>query len=328
MSASNILIEQIMTIFILIFIGVICYKTKLIDDDLIGKLSGILITLIQPILIFTSFQREFRMDLLEGLLISLILAFITHIVAIGLSYILIRRKNRRIEYVDGVRRVTYAENEDADVERIMTIYANMGFMGIPLVNGIYGSEGVFYVTACVMVFNLFIWTHGIVMISGTKKMKLKEIFQKVRNPAIISIIIGFIFFMFQIRLPNALNQSINYISNMNTPFAMLIAGATIAKTDIIKMFTRNPRKYYIVFLKLLLIPFTLMLLYVWLPIDETVKMVAIFIATMPSSTTGTILTIKYKRNSILASEILAMTTLLSILTIPFIIMIAELLSKR
>lgn len=324
MTASTILIEQIITIFILIFIGMICYKTKLIDDDLIGKLSSILLTLIQPVLIFTSFQREFRMDLLEGLLISLILAFVTHIVAIGLSYVLIRSKKRRIAYVDGVRKVTYAENEDADVERIMTSYANMGFMGIPLVNGLYGSEGVFYVTACVMVFNLFIWTHGIVMISGTKKMKLREIFQKVRNPAIISIIIGFVFFIFQIRLPSALNQSLTYISSMNTPFAMLIAGATIAKTDIIKMFTSNIRKYYVISIKLLLIPFALMLLYVWLPIDETVKMVAIFITTMPASTTGAILTIKYNRNSILASEILAMTTLLCIVTIPFIIKITEL----
>lgn len=324
MTASTILIEQIITIFILIFIGMICYKTKLIDNDLIGKLSSILLTLIQPVLIFTSFQREFRMDLLEGLLISLILAFVTHIVAIGLSYVLIRSKKRRIAYVDGVRKVTYAENEDADVERIMTSYANMGFMGIPLVNGLYGSEGVFYVTACVMVFNLFIWTHGIVMISGTKKMKLREIFQKVRNPAIISIIIGFVFFIFQIRLPSALNQSLTYISSMNTPFAMLIAGATIAKTDIIKMFTSNIRKYYVISIKLLLIPFALMLLYVWLPIDETVKMVAIFITTMPASTTGAILTIKYKRNSILASELLAMTTLLCIVTIPFIIKITEL----
>ena len=162
------------------------------------------------------------------------------------------------------------------------------------------------------------------MISGTKKMKLREIFQKVRNPAIISIIIGFVFFIFQIRLPSALNQSLTYISSMNTPFAMLIAGATIAKTDIIKMITSNIRKYYVISIKLLLIPLALMLLYVWLPIDETVKMVAIFITTMPASTTGAILTIKYKRNSILASEILAMTTLLCIVTIPFIIKITEL----
>lgn len=325
MSASAILVEQTLSILIIIIVGVICYKTKLIDDATNSKLSTILLTLVQPVLIFTSFQMEFKKELVEGLLISLLLAFVTHIVAISISYIFIRRKNRKKALVDGVATVTYVVNEDVEVERLTSGYANVGFMGIPLAYGLYGSEGVLYVTAAVMAFNIFMWTHGVIMISGSKNLKFKDIIMRLRSPAIIAIFLGIVFFAFKIELPSVIDQSLNYIGNINTPFAMLIAGVTIAKTDIIKMFTRNLRKYYIVFLKLLLIPLILMLMYIWLPIDETVKMVAIIMAATPTSAIATILTVKYNKNSILASEIFAMTTVLCVFTIPFIIRLAELL---
>ena len=322
-SFSGILVEQIIVIFIIILIGIICYKTKLIDDATNSKLSNILLMLINPVLIFVSYQREFSFDLLEGLLISFVLAIITHIVAIAISYILIRKKRKSTIIVDGVRIKKYVDNEDVEVERLSSSYANMGFMGIPLVYGIFGGEGVFYVTASVTVFNIFIWTHGVIMMSGSKNLTFKELVKKLTSPTIIAIILGLIFFALQIRVPDVAYQSLNYIGNINTPFAMLIAGVTIGKTNIIRLFTKNLRMYYSVFLKLLLIPFVIVLLYIWLPIDETVKLIAIILAATPTSTIGTLFTIRYKKNSVLAARIFTVTTLLCVVTIPIIIRIAE-----
>lgn len=325
MSTSSILIEQTLSIFIILLTGVICYRTKLIDDDSNKKLTNILLTLAQPILIFTSFQMDFDIDLVVGLLISLVLAFATHIVAIIISYIFIRKKKRKIIIENGVRTVTYVVNEDAEVERLTGSYANMGLMGMPIIYGIYGSVGVFYVTAYVIAFNILMYTHGVIMISGNRKLKFRDIIDRFKSPAIIAIISGIIFFVFQIKLPKVIYQSLDNISRIYAPFGMIIAGATIAKTDLIKMLTGNLRRYYIVFLKLLLVPFVTMLIYVWLPIDETIKMVAIILSATPTTTIGTLLTIKYNKNSVFAAEVFAMTTLFSIVTIPFIIMIAELL---
>lgn len=325
MSTSGILIEQTLSIFIILLTGVICYRTKLIDDDSNKKLTNILLTLAQPILIFTSFQMDFDIDLVVGLLISLVLAFATHIVAIIISYIFIRKKKRKIIIENGVRTVTYVVNEDAEVERLTGSYANMGLMGMPIIYGIYGSVGVFYVTAYVIAFNILMYTHGVIMISGNRKLKFRDIIDRFKSPAIIAIISGIIFFVFQIKLPKVIYQSLDNISRIYAPFGMIIAGATIAKTDLIKMLTGNLRRYYIVFLKLLLVPFVTMLIYVWLPIDETIKMVAIILSATPTTTIGTLLTIKYNKNSVFAAEVFAMTTLFSIVTIPFIIMIAELL---
>jgi predicted permease len=112
---------------------------------------------------------------------------------------------------------------------------------------------------------------------------------------------------------------------MNTPLAMIIAGVTIGKTNIIKLFTKNLRIYYIAFLRLLLIPLISLLLYVWLPINQTVKITAILMAASPAATLSVIFAIRYDKNSILGAEIFTVTTLLCVITIPLLVKIAELL---
>ena len=325
MSYSIILIQQIIIIFIIIFIGVICYKTKLISDETNSKLSNILLMLIIPMVIFVSYQRDFSFDLLEGLLISLLLALVTHIISIAISYLMLRRKRRKLVIVDGIPVKQYEDNKDVGVERISSIYANVGFMGIPLVDGLFGSEGVFYITASITMFYLLTWTHGVIMISDSESLKLKDILKKLMSPTIIAIILGILFFVLQIRIPDIMYDALSYIGNMNTPFAMLIAGVTIGKSNIIQLFTKNLRNYYVIFLRLLLIPLITLFIYIWLPIDDTVKIVAIIAASLPTATMGTLLAIRYNKNSVLAAEIFTVATLLSVLTIPFIIKIAEIL---
>ena len=131
MSTSIITFNQILIIFIIIGIGVICYKTKLIDDETNSKLSNILLQLVNPMVIFVSYQREFERDLLEGLLVSLLLSIITHLVSILISYLLIRKKRIKREIIDGVKVKRYVKNDDVEVERMSCIYSNVAFMGIP-----------------------------------------------------------------------------------------------------------------------------------------------------------------------------------------------------
>lgn len=184
MSLSSILIHQILVVFIIIFIGVICYKTNLIDNETNSKLSDILLYLVTPVVIFVSYQRDFSKDMMEGLLISLLLATALHVIGILVSYVVIRRKRRQNTVIDGVRTKSYVDNENLEVERIACAYGNVGFMGIPLVNGIYGSEGVFYVTAYMTLFNIFIWTHGVMVMTGSKGLN-KKFLKKLISPTII-----------------------------------------------------------------------------------------------------------------------------------------------
>jgi predicted permease len=162
--------------------------------------------------------------------------------------------------------------------------------------------------------------------SGAENLKFKDIIEKLISPTIFAIIIGLLFFIFQIRVPDVVYEALDYIADLNTPFAMLIAGVTIGKTNIIKLFTKNLRTYYIAFIRLIIIPFVLLLLYIWLPINEMVKIVAIIMASSPTAASGALFAIKFNKNSVYAAEIFTVSTLFCILTIPLIVKIAELLA--
>lgn len=241
MSLVTITTNQILIMFIIIFIGFICYKTNLIDKETNKKLSNILLMLVNPILIFESYIREFSAELLQGLLISFGLAIATHVIGIIIAYVLLRGK----------------EEKDVVIERFSAIYSNCGFMGIPLINGILGGEGVFYITAYMTIFNIFVWTHGLTMMIG--KQDKKTTIKTLISPTLIAIILGIVFFSTRMTIPNVLLQSFKYISGLNTPLAMIIAGVTIAQTDIKKILIKI-RIYYVTAIKLLVIPIALLLL--------------------------------------------------------------------
>lgn len=325
MSTSIITFNQILIIFIIIAIGVICYKVKLIDDETNNRLSSILLMLVNPMVIFVSYQREFEKELLEGLLISLLLSVITHVISILISHLLIKKKRRKKGIIANHSINKYVDNEDVEVERMSSIYSNVGFMGIPLMYGIFGTEGVFYATASVTIFNIFLWTHGVVMMSGNNEWSLKSMLKKLLSPSIIAIVLGLICFLFQIMVPDVVFDAFQHVANINTPFAMLIAGVTIGKTDFKKLIT-NYRLYFIAFIKLLLIPVVLLLIYGMLPISNKVFTTAVIMAAAPTATTGILFAIKYKKNAIYSAEIFTVTTLLSAITIPFIVMLAGLFS--
>lgn len=325
MSLSLILIDQIITLFIIIIIGVICYKTGLINDEANKRLSDILLYVVTPAVIFTSYQRDFSKELMEGLIFSLIFATLVHVAGILISYILIRKKKKKTVLENGNRTKTYVVNENYDVERFAAEYANVGFMGIPLINGIYGSEGVFYVTAYITLFNLFVWTHGVIFMSGSKNMKFKDTAKMLLSPSIISIIIGLICFALQIKVPKVVYDAFNHMASLNTPLAMLIIGVTIAKTNIAKILVRNIRMYYINFIKLILVPLVIMAIVIKLPVNDMLKVIAVIMGASPIATTVILFSIKYDKNSVYAAETLTLSMLLCVVTIPLVVRIAEML---
>lgn len=306
MSLASIAFNQILIMFLIIFTGFICYKLGMIDKETNKKLSNLLLLLVNPLVIVVSYQRDLTSELLNGLLVSFLLAIATHIIGIIISSILVRGK----------------ENKDLAIERFSTVYTNCGFMGIPLINGIIGSEGVFYITAYMTIFNLFIWTHGLFSMIGKqdKKTTLKTLI----SPTLISIILGFIMFIAGIKLPSSINATFTYIADMNTPLAMLIAGVTIAQTDIKKLFIKF-RIYWVALVRLIIIPLVLLLLYSRFPIATPVIVTALVAAACPTAATGTLFAIRYNKNALYASEIFAITTLLSLLSIPIIIALMELM---
>lgn len=307
MSLTSLIVQQSVIMLLLIMVGAVCFKTKIISKDGSKELSKLVLTIVNPAIIISSFQKDFDKTLIRNLVIATILSILSYAITIFLAYVLVRnKKNKSIA--------------DIDIERFSCIYSNCGFMGIPLVNALFGSEGVFYLTAFLAAFNLIVWTHGSIQISGVKSFD--SIKKAIFSPALISIFAGLIIFIAQIKLPETLSMTIKYIGDMNTPLAMTAAGVTIAQTNIFKAF-QKPRIYFLSLVRLVIIPIILILIMKPLHIDETVVMTVIIASSAPSAAMCTLFSIQYGKNSLYASEIFTVTTILSIVTLPLMVMIFQ-----
>ena len=181
MELSLVLLKQVIIMLCYLFLGVIGYKTRLISDEGNKSISNLVLYIANPLLIFISYQQDFSEKLLKGLLQTLVFTTVGYVIFVVFAFVLIGKK----------------ENRETDIERFSVIYSNCGFMGIPLAKVLFGSEGVFYITAFNAVFNLLVWTHGVYMISGDKKqMNIKKV---ATNPTIIATILGLVLFVAKIK---------------------------------------------------------------------------------------------------------------------------------
>lgn len=299
-----IIVDQILKMLLIMLAGYICYRTGLIDQQGNKALANLLLMVINPIVALMALQTDYRPELASGLLMSYLLAIITHLIGVAVSTLLIRRTG----------------NPDYAIERFSAMYSNCGFIGIPLVQSILGSEGVIYLTAYMTVFNIFSWTHGVILMTG--KASRKDLKSGLLSPMIIACIAGPILFFARIRFPAVVADSLNYIGNMNTPLAMMIAGISVAQTDLFGMF-RKKRLYFITALKLFVIPLIVLGILSLVPADSTVLYTILIAAACPAAATGTAFSLRFQKNYQYASEIYAFTTLCSLVSVPILVYAAE-----
>ena len=209
---------------------------------------------------------------------------------------------------------------DYCIERYNAMYSNCAFIGIPLISSVLGDTGVFYLTAYMVVFNLFTWTHGVVLME--KRCSLKNLKEGLLSPMFIATILAVVLFFVQFKIPDVLLDSMTYVADMNTPLAMMVAGFSVAQADLTKML-RNMRLYAVCAIKLMILPLLLLPFLMLLQLPQAVSLTTLIATACPSAATGTMLAIRYKQNYTYSSEIFALSTVLSVVAIPVIVMIAE-----
>ena len=298
--------NQIMKMFLILILGFICFRIKLIDHQGNKTLSNLLLMVVNPLLIFDSFLQEFTPEILQGFLIAILLGFLSHFVGIAAGKIFFSKKSC----------------PDYNVERFSCVYSNCGFMGIPLVNSIFGSQGVIYLTAYMLAFNILSWTHGLFLITGNASPRQMK--KGLTSPAMIGTLMGLVLFLTQLKLPALLTDTVDYITAMNTPMAMMIAGISLAETDLLKAL-KNKRLYLVSAVKLLLIPLVMLAIFSILPVDPTVLCTLLIACACPAATTCTMFALRYNANYQYASEIFAFSTVMYLATIPLIVSLAEML---
>lgn len=299
----TLIFNQLIKMLCILILAFVCYRIRLLNQEGNRNLSSLLLMIVNPCLIITTYQTDYDPRLVRGLLLAFAAALVAHITGILIARLCIAKNG----------------NPDYAIDRFGSVYSNCGFMGIPLIYSVLGSEGVFYLTAYLTVFNLLSWTHGLALLEG--QFSLAHLKEGLTSPMVIGTFTGMLLFFLQFRLPGVLLDSMHYIADMNTPLAMIIAGLSVAQADLKKIFS-NLRIYYVSFLKLVLVPLAVLFFLVVFQIEYSVAYTILIAAACPTATTLTMMAIRFNKNYMYASEIFAFSTVLSVITIPFIAFVA------
>lgn len=298
MDSAMLIGKQIVIMFIILAVGAGCSLKGMITKEGNRQLSAIALYIVNPMLIFMSYNKERSKELMNGLMWSFLLSAVSFAVMIVLSTVIIRSKR-----------------EDHEIERFSSVYSNCGFIGIPLIHGIYGDEGVLYLTAYVTMFNLLVWTHGYMTMKGSKDFSSFK--KALRSPSVIAVILGFTYYMTNLSLPEVVTSPMKYIADMNTPLAMMIAGSAAAQTKVGKAL-KNPGVYIVCAMKLLVLPVAAFFICRFFGAPKLVLETVTIACACPVATTGTMFAIQMDKKPERCSEFFAVSTLLSGLTLPVI----------
>lgn len=296
--------QQVLVLFILIGVGFACGKKGILTDESSKKITDIVLYVVTPCVMISAFQREFSMHLLGNILITALCATASIAATVFIAKLIFHDKNTARK----------------KVLQFSAIFSNCGFMSLPLQKAILGDDGWFYGSIFVAVFNVIVWSYGLVMMSGDKKqMSVKKL---AFNPGIVGVLIALIIFVLRIKLPYIISQPIDYLAALNTPLPMLIIGFYLSQADLKKAFT-DAGAYLAMAVRLAVVPLLSMFVMHLLNVDPTIMIACVIASSAPTAATTTMFAAKYGRDIELSVSIVASTTLVSIITMPLIVALAQ-----
>ena len=307
MHISLLLMNQIIQLFIMIFMGFIIVKAKLLKAEDSKILSVIVLYLIIPCVIINAFQVTYTKDTVQGLLITLAASVLTQIILLIIISVLGKFLNLN------------------EVEVASIYYSNSGNLIVPIVMFILGKEWVLYGCVFMSVQLVFIWTHCKKIISRESTYDWRKI---VLNINMISIAIGIVLFLTRIHLPAIINNTLSAVGSMIGPASMIVTGMLFAGMDFKQIFA-NKRVYFVSFFRLIIVPVIALFLIKCSQLSTFSSngnklMLIVFLAIItPSASTVTQMCQVYENDSQYASAINVVTTLLAIVTMPLMVMLFQ-----
>lgn len=298
--------QQVLMLFLLIGVGFVLGKLKLLNAQGSLCMSNLMLYAVIPCLVVSSFQRPLEAEHLQNFGLTVLLSVAVHAAMIIVAAVALRR----------------ADTEGRSIYSLCAVMANCGFMAFPLQEALYGSLGVFYGSAYMVVFNVCTWTYALYMASGRDRslLKLRTV---LLNPTILSLVLALGLYLAQISVPQLLLKPIGYIANLNVPVPMIIIGFHLSQADL-KAALRGRGAVTSIVLRLIVSPLVALGLCVVLGLDAMVSTVVVIAAATPAAAVVTMLVSKFGKNAPLSSSLVSIHTLCSALTIPVMVALTQL----
>ncbi len=317
----TVIIEQMGKLFLILCLGFALARIELLDQHTKQKLTKILLNVTTPLMMIDAFYDRMQMlgeqesDLGVSVGMLFVYSFAFYLILIVLSLILVA--------------ALHPPKDDKRLYIFMTIFGNVGFMGFPIVKSVYGTEGLFYAAIVNSVFNIFVYTFGVVLMggagesgSGSLAERIKQIPWKklLLTPAVIGTAVGILIFVCRIPLPGIIADTCGTLGDLTSPLAMLVVGANLSGMKIKDVLT-NMRMNIYVLLRQIAMPLVFWLIISRFVTHPVLAPTLLLMSCMPVANTTALFATEYNGNEKLASQGIFMTTLFSLISFPLIIWI-------
>jgi len=310
MELAKITVVQVGILFIMMALGFILLKCKIVEASSKKSLSNMLVYVITPCVIVNSYFTDYDSEILHNLLITLLISFIVMTIGIIIVFLL----------------TIFCRTDQKPILRFAGMFSNSAFMGFPLIEALFGSEWLIYASSFLSIFNIYVWTLGIIIIDKQAKA-LAVVKNIVTSPAIIALVIGLIVFLCRIPVPQIISKPIEYVAAMNTPLAMIITGMIIASSNI-KATLKNVWLWLTVCLRLVIIPAVslgvIVLINTFCQIETVVLQVVYLLACCPCASITSAFAVRFGYNEDVGACSVVFSTILSIITLPLCALIISL----
>lgn len=307
------LLSTIATLFVLLIVGYIAGKTGIIDGTASKKLSALILKVSQPILIIYSIVKmQYSAENLKLGLKTILLCFVLHFFMAVIAYFAcIKIKNF----------------DERKILEFSMIFGNTGFIGIPIMESLFGDVGAFMAAFNMIVFNTLMWTLGLSIFARGRndiKLTLKQVFiNKGSVPSVIGLAIFVIpAFIPSFTLPSFAVSSLSYISSLCTPVSMFIIGALLAGRTAKQIFG-SAKMYYLCAFKLIILPLLICVIMKLLGFGEMWILFSVALTCMPAATSVSMLAETYDVAPGFSAQGVGASSLFSIATMPCVIWLAQ-----
>lgn len=306
------LLNTIITLFLLMAVGFVANKIGIIDETASKKLSKLIISVGQPCLIISGLIKiEYSNDNLKLGLTTLLLGFLFHIIMSLIAFFACR---------------PIRDLNQQKLSEFMMIFGNVGFIGFPIYESLFGTKGLFMGAFLMVSFNITLWTWGIAILARKRtdiKMTPKKVFI---NYGTVPSVIGIALFLLNLNIPKFVLDTTGYIANLCTPISTLIIGALLGRSQLLKIFT-TAKIYYVTIMRLILIPFIMCMMTKLLGLSTELSLFFTAACALPSATNVSMLAELYNIDPEYSAQSVGMTSVLSIITIPIIMMAVKFILK-
>lgn len=299
-----VIIQQLIQLFLMLFLGYFLCKIGIFDRHTNQKMTKLCLNVTTPCLILNSVLQQTGERNLQLIALTFAVAFGYYILMPFIGWLMCK--------------ILRLPRQNHGLYIFMSVFENTGFMGIPLINAIYGSVGVLYTAIFNIAFSLASFGYGPIVLGIGMNHKSKLNLKSILSPGTILSCLTIVIYLSGIQLPSVITGVVSSIGAVTSPMAMMLTGAALALIDIRTVFT-DLHVYPFLALRQLIFPLIVFPVFAWVIKDPVLLGVAFIMTIMPCASNCVLFATNYNNDEALAARTVFISTMLSIVTIPLLV---------